>query len=66
MTPRQVRLAFRLFFGRELTGAVGDLTDLAAGNIRVVAQLPTSSALRTRQNCGDVDERRVSREAALW
>ncbi len=36
MTPLQVRLAFRLFFGRDLTGACGDLTDLTAGDFRVV------------------------------
>jgi hypothetical protein len=36
MTPLQVRLAFRLFFGRDLTGACGDLTDLTPGDFRVV------------------------------
>jgi transitional endoplasmic reticulum ATPase len=36
MTPLQLRLAFRLFFGRDLTGAVGDLTDLTPGDFRVV------------------------------
>jgi transitional endoplasmic reticulum ATPase len=36
MTPVQVRLAFRLFFGRDLTGAVGDLTDLTPGDFHVV------------------------------
>jgi transitional endoplasmic reticulum ATPase len=36
MTPLQVRLAFRLFFGLDLTGTCGDLTDLTAGDFRVV------------------------------
>lgn len=36
MTPLQVRLAFRVFFGRDLTGACGDLTDLTAGDFHVV------------------------------
>jgi transitional endoplasmic reticulum ATPase len=36
MTPLQVRLAFRLFFGLDLTGACGDLTDLTPGDFRVV------------------------------
>jgi transitional endoplasmic reticulum ATPase len=36
MTPVQVRLAFRLFFGRDLTGQGGDLTDLTPGDFRVV------------------------------
>ena len=36
MTPLQVRLAFRVFFGRDLTGACGDLTDLTTGDFRVV------------------------------
>ena len=36
MTPLQVRLAFRLFFGRDLTSAVADLTDLTPGDFRVV------------------------------
>lgn len=36
MTALQVRLAFRSFFGRDLTGACGDLTDLTAGDFRVV------------------------------
>jgi transitional endoplasmic reticulum ATPase len=36
MTPFQVRLAFRLFFGRDLTGACSDLADLTAGDFRVV------------------------------
>ena len=36
MTPFQVRLAFRLFFGRDLTSACGDFTDLTAGDFRVV------------------------------
>ena len=30
------RLAFRLFFGLDLTGTCGDLTDLTAGDFRVV------------------------------
>ena len=36
MTPLQVRSAFRLFFGQDLTSAVADLTDLTAGDFRVV------------------------------
>jgi transitional endoplasmic reticulum ATPase len=36
MTPLQVRLAFRLFFGRDLTSACGDFTDLTPGDFRVV------------------------------
>jgi transitional endoplasmic reticulum ATPase len=36
MTPLQVRLAFRLFFGRDLTGECGDLTDLTPGDFHVV------------------------------
>jgi transitional endoplasmic reticulum ATPase len=36
MTPLQVRLAFRLFFGLDLSGTCGDLTDLTAGDFRVV------------------------------
>jgi transitional endoplasmic reticulum ATPase len=36
MTPLQVRLAFRLFFGLDLTCTCGDLTDLTAGDFRVV------------------------------
>jgi hypothetical protein len=36
MTPLQVRMAFRLFFGRDLTSAAGDLTDLTPGDFRVV------------------------------
>jgi transitional endoplasmic reticulum ATPase len=36
MTSLQVRLAFRLFFGRDLTGACGHLTDLTPGDFRVV------------------------------
>jgi hypothetical protein len=36
MTPPQVRLAFRMFFGCDLTGACSDLTDLTPGDIRVV------------------------------
>jgi AAA+ superfamily predicted ATPase len=36
MTPLQVRLAFRLFFGLDLAGTCGDLTDLTAGDFRVV------------------------------
>jgi transitional endoplasmic reticulum ATPase len=36
MTPLQVRSAFRLFFGRDLTSAAADLTDLTPGDFRVV------------------------------
>ena len=36
MTPLQVRSAFRLFFGQDLTSAVADLTDLTPGDFRVV------------------------------
>jgi transitional endoplasmic reticulum ATPase len=36
MTPLQVRLAFRLFFGRNPIGACGDLNDLTPGDFRVV------------------------------
>jgi hypothetical protein len=36
MTPLQVQLAFRLFFGRDLTDACGDLTDLTPGDFHVV------------------------------
>jgi len=36
MTPLQVRLAFRLFFRRDLPSACGDFTDLTAGDFWVV------------------------------
>ncbi|MEA2817965.1 MAG: hypothetical protein QOI93_5869, partial [Rhodospirillaceae bacterium] len=36
MTPLQVRLAFRLFFRRDLPNACGDFTDLTAGDFWVV------------------------------
>ena len=36
MPPLQVRLALRVFFGRDLTGACGDHTDLTPGDFRVV------------------------------
>ena len=36
MTPPQVRLAFWSFFGRDLTSACGELTDLTPGDFRVV------------------------------
>jgi transitional endoplasmic reticulum ATPase len=36
MTPLQVRLAFHLFFRRDLPSACGDFTDLTAGDFWVV------------------------------
>ena len=36
MTPPQVRLGFRTFFGREFVGSFTDLSDVTPGDFRVV------------------------------